>query len=109
MAICKTAIPGEIKLKTDAIVEVVFEIRFDTKTIPEILFGRLADYPPLGKALISAQMRPHIKYLRQFDRPIRVFAFNPSLNWSDLANERYAIRLGVCPRNNWPKMESSAA
>jgi uncharacterized protein (TIGR04255 family) len=34
------------KLKNDAIVEAVVEIRFSTTTIPEILFGRLADYGP---------------------------------------------------------------
>jgi len=34
------------KLKHDAIVEAILEIRFDTTTIPEILFGKLADYAP---------------------------------------------------------------
>ena len=31
------------KLKQDAIAEAVFEARFDTSTIPEVLFGRLTD------------------------------------------------------------------
>lgn len=32
------------KLKNDAIVEALFEIRFDMTTIPEVFFGRLADH-----------------------------------------------------------------
>lgn len=35
-----------VKLKHDAIVEALLEIRFDTTTIPEVLFGKLADYAP---------------------------------------------------------------
>ena len=40
--------PIPAKLKDDAIVEAVVEIRFDmpTRTIPEIFFGRLAEYEP---------------------------------------------------------------
>lgn len=40
--------PIPTKLKHDAIVEAVVEIRFDmpAKTIPEIFFGRLAEYEP---------------------------------------------------------------
>jgi uncharacterized protein (TIGR04255 family) len=34
------------KLKHDAIVEALFEIRFDAKTLPEVLLGRLADHEP---------------------------------------------------------------
>jgi len=34
------------KLKHDAIVEAVVEVRFSTTTIPEILFGRLSEYGP---------------------------------------------------------------
>jgi uncharacterized protein (TIGR04255 family) len=33
------------KLKHDAIVEALLEIRFDTEAIPEVLFGRLVDHP----------------------------------------------------------------
>lgn len=33
------------KLKHDAIIEAVFEIRFAADQIPEILYGRLADHP----------------------------------------------------------------
>jgi uncharacterized protein (TIGR04255 family) len=44
MASRKKSIPK--RLKHDAIVEAVVEIRFSTATIPEILFGRLADYEP---------------------------------------------------------------
>ena len=31
------------KLKHDAIVEALLEVRFDMTTVPEVLFGRLAD------------------------------------------------------------------
>ena len=34
------------KLKHDAIVEAVFEVRFDVTTLPMVFFGRLADYDP---------------------------------------------------------------
>ena len=34
------------KLKNDAIVEVAFEIRFITSTIPEVLFGRISEFGP---------------------------------------------------------------
>lgn len=32
-----------VKLKNDAIVEALFEIRFSMSTIPEVFFGRMAD------------------------------------------------------------------
>ena len=38
--------PLPAKLRNDAIVEVIFEMRFDMLTIPEILIGRLADHEP---------------------------------------------------------------
>jgi uncharacterized protein (TIGR04255 family) len=38
--------PIPVKLKHDAIVEAVFEIRFDVTTLPEIFFARLADTSP---------------------------------------------------------------
>jgi uncharacterized protein (TIGR04255 family) len=40
--------PIPIRLKHDAIVEAVAEIRFETpaKTVPEVFFGRLAEYGP---------------------------------------------------------------
>jgi uncharacterized protein (TIGR04255 family) len=44
MAARAKPIPG--KLKHDAIIEALFEIRFDTATLPEVFFGRLADYAP---------------------------------------------------------------
>jgi uncharacterized protein (TIGR04255 family) len=44
MPVRKKDIPK--KLKHDAIVEAILEIRFQTTTIPEMLFGRLADYQP---------------------------------------------------------------
>ncbi len=39
-------IPIPRKLKHDAIVEALCEIRFDMASIPEVFFGRLADYRP---------------------------------------------------------------
>jgi uncharacterized protein (TIGR04255 family) len=38
--------PIPTKLKNDAIVEVAFEIRFTTSTIPEVLFGRISEFGP---------------------------------------------------------------
>jgi hypothetical protein len=43
MATRKKRIPA--KLKYDAIVEALLEVRFDMTTIPEVLLGRLADCP----------------------------------------------------------------
>ena len=43
MATRKKRIPA--KLKHDAIVEALLEVRFDMTTASEILFGRLADWP----------------------------------------------------------------
>jgi uncharacterized protein (TIGR04255 family) len=45
MAIQDKRIP--VKLKNDAIVEALLEIRFDMSTIPEVFFGRIADSPSL--------------------------------------------------------------
>lgn len=39
-----TSIP--LKLKHDFILEVAFELRFEMSTLPEVLFGRLADHAP---------------------------------------------------------------
>lgn len=39
-------IPIPRRLKHDAIVEALCEIRFDMASIPEVFFGRLADYAP---------------------------------------------------------------
>ena len=43
MATPGKAFPAKIK---DAIVEAIFEVRFETTTVQEILIGRLADYEP---------------------------------------------------------------
>lgn len=42
----KRGIQLPAKLTRDAIVEALLEIRFDMKTLPEVLFGRLASYAP---------------------------------------------------------------
>jgi uncharacterized protein (TIGR04255 family) len=44
MAMIGTSTP--VKLKHDAIVEALVEIRFSMATIPEIFYGRLAELPP---------------------------------------------------------------
>ena len=81
------------KLKRDAIVEAIFEIRFDTKTIAEVLFGRLADFAPwkgfsqkqLPAYQIPAPMRsvdPNLRYAPVFEledqedhRAVRIGAY----------------------------------
>jgi len=61
------------KLKDDFILEVVFELQFETSTLPEVLFGRLADHipwrgfrqEPLPAYSIPAVMRqtdPNLRY-----------------------------------------------
>lgn len=77
------------KLKNDAIVEAILELRFDTKTIPEILIGRLADYGPwktLTQRRLPAYEMPAI--LRQVDPNLR---FQPVF---ELSGENRAIRVG---------------
>lgn len=76
----KTTITKPIpkKLKQDAIVEAIFEMRFDTPTIPEVLFGRLADFAAwkgftqrrLPAYEIPAAMRqvdPNLRYAPVFE------------------------------------------
>lgn len=66
--------PIPVKLKQDAIVEAIFEVRFSTpdRVVPEILLGRLADQPQwsgfqhrqLGAAQVPAQIRRENPVLR---------------------------------------------
>lgn len=60
------------KLKHDAIVEALFEIRFEMTTIPEVFFGRLAEYAP-WKGFTQAPMPAYNipAALRQADPNLR--------------------------------------
>ena len=80
-------------LKHDAIVEAVVEIRFDMRqgTIPEIFFGRLAEYPPWK----GFEQRPMPAYqipapLRQADPNLR---FQPVFELA-ASDKKRAIRVG---------------
>lgn len=106
MATPDTPIPAKIK---DAIVEAIVEIRFETKTVPEILIGRLADYEPwrgyqqrkLPMYEIPAALRqidPNLRYQTVFElreptgkRCVRIgpealscHQFAPYIGWTDL-------------------------
>jgi len=77
------------KLKNDAIVEAIFEIRFETATIPEILFGRLADYEPWRA---FTQLR-----LPTYEIPAPLRQVDPNLRFQavyELFNEHLAVRVG---------------
>lgn len=81
--------PVPKKLKNDAIVEAILELRFDTATIPEVLFGRLADYRPwknLAQRRLPAYDIPSV--LRQVDPNLRFQAV------FELTGEQRAVRIG---------------
>ena len=87
MALCGKPVPK--KLKNDAIVEAILELRFDTVTIPEILFGRLADYEPWKE--LAQQKLPIYEVpaaLRQVDPNLRFQAI------FELCGPQRAIRIG---------------
>lgn len=79
------------KLKQDAIVEALLEIRFDSQTIPEILLGRLADHSAWNN---FHQRRLPISEIpavvRQSDRNLR---YSPWLELADLERNR-KVRIG---------------
>jgi uncharacterized protein (TIGR04255 family) len=83
--------PIPAKLKHDAIVEAVFEIRFDTPTLPEVFFGRLADQPFL-KAFEQRRMPAHDipASLREADPNLR---YQPIFELAETAEHR-AVRIG---------------
>jgi uncharacterized protein (TIGR04255 family) len=79
------------KLKHDAIVEALLEIRFTSATVPEILFGRLADFDSwkgLQQNRLPASELPEM--LRQVDPNLR---YQPVLELRDLKSAR-SIRIG---------------
>lgn len=83
------AIP--LKLKHDFILEVVFELRFETSTPPEILFGRLADQTPwksFRQEPLPAYNIPAV--LRQTDPNLR---YQPVLQLSGEEGHR-SVRIG---------------
>ncbi len=79
------------KLKHDMIVEALVEVRFDTKTVPEVLIGRLADCPswkgfepnPMPANEIPA-------FIRQVDPNFR---YQPVLELRDIDKTRI-VRVG---------------
>lgn len=80
-----------VKLKDDAIVEALFEIRFEMATIPEVFFGRLAEYGP-WKGFTQAPM-PAYNFppaLRQADPLLR---YQPVFALVDEGTGR-AVRIG---------------
>jgi uncharacterized protein (TIGR04255 family) len=106
--------PTPAKLKNDAIVEAVLEVRFDmpTRTIPEIFFGRLAEHDPwkgfdqhpLPASQIPAPLRqadPNLRYQAVFElaapdrrRTIRVGSqvlsyhrLSPYVGWKEFKPE----------------------
>jgi uncharacterized protein (TIGR04255 family) len=89
MATNTNAIPS--KLKQDFIVEVVFEVRFETTTLPEIFFGRLADHEPwkgFRQDPLPAYSIPPV--LRQTDPNLR---YQPVLQLSGEEGAR-SVRVG---------------
>jgi uncharacterized protein (TIGR04255 family) len=85
--------PIPTKLKQDAIVEAIFEVRFDTPTtaIPEIFLGRLADHQPwkgFEQRRLPASQLP--AQLRQVDPNLR---YQPLIELATLAKDR-SVRIG---------------
>jgi uncharacterized protein (TIGR04255 family) len=77
------------KLRNDAIVEAIFEMRFDTATIPEILFGRLADYAP-WKGFTQRR-------LPAYEIPAPIRQTDPNLRFQalfELAGEHRSVHIG---------------
>src|SRR5438552_15913338 len=71
------------KLKQDAIIEAIFEMRFDTGMIPEILFGRLAEYD--GWKGLEQQRLP------SYDIPRQLREFDPTLRFAPV----FELRVGI--------------
>lgn len=80
-----------LKLKHDFILEAVFELRFETSTLPEVLFGRLADYTPwqgFRQEPMPAYSIPAV--IRQTDPNLR---YQPVLQLSGEEGHR-SVRIG---------------
>jgi uncharacterized protein (TIGR04255 family) len=89
MATHKKRIPA--KLKHDAIVEALLEVRFDMTTIPEVLLGRLADCPS-WKGFEQDRMPAYEipAFLRQADPNLR---YQPVFELHNAEKNR-ALRIG---------------
>jgi uncharacterized protein (TIGR04255 family) len=103
--------PVPLKLKHDAIIEALLEIRFETTTIPEVLFGKLADYEPWR----GFKQNPMPAYalpapIRQADPNLR---FQPIFELLG-SDDRLAVRIGpqvlsyhrMPPYVGWGKFET---
>jgi len=84
--------PVPDKLKQDAIVEAVFEARFDTTTLQEILFARIADHPAWGafeQRRLQASEIP--SFVREADPNLR---YQPAFELAQPSQNR-ALRIGA--------------
>jgi len=80
------------KLKDDAIVEAIFEVRFSTSTIPEVLFGRISEYRPWENFKQSSLPISQIPAaVRQMDPNLR---YQPVFALID-EEEKRAVRIGA--------------
>jgi uncharacterized protein (TIGR04255 family) len=85
-----TALP--VKLRNDAIVEAVFEVRFDMTTVPEVLIGRISEF---GRWRNLAQRR-----MPGADIPAQIRSLNPLMRFQPVIEfvndgvEPFALRLG---------------
>jgi uncharacterized protein (TIGR04255 family) len=91
MAVERKRIPA--KMKDDAIVEALLEVRFDMSIIPEVLIGRLSEYGPWKQ--LSQQRTPAA------DIPAPIRQLNPQLRYlpvfelfSPESEGRRAVRIG---------------
>jgi uncharacterized protein (TIGR04255 family) len=85
----KRGSPLPKKLKSDAIVEAIFELRFEGLAVPELYYGRMADHP-LWKGFTVNDMP-----FRQLPAAMRVdpnMRYLPALELA--AADRTALRLG---------------
>jgi uncharacterized protein (TIGR04255 family) len=79
------------KLKHDAIVEALFELRFDTATSPEFLFVRLSEFEPwkpFNQSRLPAYSIPEA--VRKLDQNLR---FQPIFELIEPQNQR-SVRIG---------------
>jgi uncharacterized protein (TIGR04255 family) len=114
-----------VKLKNDAIVEALFEIRFSMLTIPEVFFGRIADcafwenfkQETLPISMLPAAMRqadPNLRYQPVFalvdekeKRAVRigsnVLVYSrgmPYVGWKDFKKELEEVIVDVFEKSN---------
>lgn len=86
-----TAKPIPKRLKNDAIIEAIFEMRFDTGTLPDILVGRLSALDAWkGMTTNELPARQLPPMLREMDANLR---FAPVIELRDEANRRL-VRIG---------------